>query len=171
MKRATLFSFAASGLLAVAAFAQPPAQKPANLPPGHPTVPAQNPNTLPPGHPSVPNQGQGQLPAGHPSVNGQAPTTRPAAKSAALIVRAFQGTKGAAAIGTEPVTVELWNQGKLLNKLEGKLDASGTSVFQNIPLDPPFQPLVKINHGGLEFSAIGDIMDPYHAGQEIGLQV
>ena len=138
MKRATLFSIAASSLLAVAAFAQQPAQKPATLPPGHPSVPAQNPSTLPPGHPSLPNQSQGQLPTGHPSVSGQAPTTRPAAKSAALIVRAFQGTKGAAAIGSEPVTIELWNQGKLLNKIEGKLDASGTSVFQNIPLDPPF---------------------------------
>jgi len=172
MKSRNPIKFALVGLLATAgwnaSFGQT-ATKPA-LPQGHPSLPAQNGGGLPSGHPSLPQQNPGgSLPAGHPQVEGA--TTRPAAQFGTLILRTYQGTKGAPAVGEEPVTVEFYYRGQLVHKDAGKLDASGTTVFQKIPLATPCQPLIKVKHAGIEYAAIGEILHGYNASETIEMNV
>lgn len=141
---------------------------PANLPAGHPSIGGQG--GLPAGHPAVPGQGAGQLPSGHPDVGGN-PTTRPAAKFGTIVVRAYQATANAPALTEAPVSLLLYHRGEMLRKLEGSLDGTGTAVFQRLPLDVPFQPLIVVSHGGVEYQAIGDILDPYNPGGQIEVPV
>ena len=169
MKSRNSIKLALVGLLATASWGTAQnATKPA-LPQGHPSVPAQN-NSLPSGHPSLPQQNPGgSLPAGHPQVEGA--TTRPAAQFGTLILRTYQGTKGGPALGEEAVTVEFYYRGQLVYKDAAKLDASGTTVFQKIPLATPCQPLVKVKHAGIEYAAVGEILHGYHASETIEMNV
>jgi hypothetical protein len=173
MKVQTLWCVALSGMLAGAAWgAEPAPRKPAALPPGHPQIPSQGPaapGNLPPGHPEIPGARQPGLPPGHPSVDGSAKPKGPAATHGTLLVRAYQGTKDGPAIGSEPVAVELHHQGEVIQRLQGTLDKNGTVVFEKIPLAKKFQPVVKVLHAGVQYQAVGDVMDGYHAGQQIDL--
>ena len=156
-----------------------------NLPAGHPDISTQAPSrsgaSLPPGHPDVPPEGgapggpgrsQGALPPGHPNIGGGAGTTKPkgpAATHGTLFVRAYQGTGDAPSIGAEPVSVELHHQGEVIQRMEGTLGKDGTAVFERLPLARRFQPVVRVLHSGVNYQAVGDVMDGYHAGQQIDL--
>jgi hypothetical protein len=172
MKSQTFWCVALGSLLAGAAWAAEPAPRKPALPPGHPQIPAQNqpaPGNLPPGHPDISGPRQPALPPGHPSVDGSAKPKGPAATHGTLFVRAYQGTKGGPAIGAEPVAVELHHQGEVIQRLQGTLDRNGTVVFEKIPLAKKFQPVVQVLHAGVRYQAVGDVMDGYHAGQQIDL--
>lgn len=122
---------------------------------------------LPAGHPQIPAAAKPVLPAGHPML----PSTQPAATSGSITVHAYQGTKGGPAIGGEKVTVELYHRGALLQAVEGKLDATGNTIISDLPLSLPFQPLIRVSHAGVDYSAIGNPMDTSHAGQKVELAV
>jgi hypothetical protein len=113
----------------------------------------------------------GGLPAGHPNIYGNGPATRPAAKFGTVMLRAYQGTKDAPAIGETRAVLELYHRGQVLAKVEGTLDASGSLVFTKLPLDVPFQPVVMLRHSGVDYTAVGEVMDGYHAGQELEVPV
>lgn len=127
--------------------------------------------TLPAGHPDVPARSSGTLPSGHPGIPGAAPSTRPAAQFGTVIFRTSQGTKGGPAVGPDAVSLQMYAQGKVLHKIDGKLDNAGGVMFSRIPLAIAFQPVVTVTHAGVEYVAVGDVMDPYHDGQELGLAV
>lgn len=171
-----------SSLLAAAAWGAPapqaatrqpaPATRPA-LPAGHPDiggVSASKP-ALPAGHPDV-GGGQGtgpadpSLPAGHPAVGG------PVAAFGTLTVRVQQGTKGGPAVARDLVVVDLYNsRGAVVRSVSGTLDAQGAATFERLPLAVPFQPLVRVTHGGVEHTAVGNVMDGRHSGQQVRMTV
>jgi hypothetical protein len=172
MKSRNSIKLALVGMMATATWGTALGQTATNpaLPQGHPTVPAQNSSALPAGHPSLPQQNPGgSLPAGHPQVEGA--STRPAAQFGTLILRTYQGTQGGPALGEDPVTVEFYYKGALVHKDAGKLDTSGTTVFQKVPLATPCQPLIKVKHAGIEYAAIGDILHGYHASETVEMNV
>jgi hypothetical protein len=172
MKSSTPLKLALVGLLATTTWCTASGQstsKPA-LPSGHPALPSQNPGGLPAGHPSLPQQNTGSLPSGHPSIDGS-PSTRPAAQFGTLILRTYQGTQGASAVGEDPVAVEFYYRGQLVHKQAGKLDSTGTTVFQRIPLGTPCQPLIKVKHAGIEYAAVGEILHGYHPSSTIEMNV
>ena len=159
MKFAKFISMAACGMLAAVTWGQTTSSQPA-LPAGHPDITSATGGAQ--------NNG---LPAGHPDIGSTGPATRPAAKYGTLLLRVYQGTKDAPAIGAEPVVVELYHRGSALLRLEAKLDAGGTAVFQQLPLAMPFQPLVKITHSGVQYENAGELMDPLHSVQQIEMAV
>lgn len=124
------------------------------MPAGHPPVAGDN--KLPAGHPPV--AGDNKLPAGHPpmeSLRGAA--TQPIA-AGSVKIQAVQGTKGAAAIGAMPITVEFYGQGsRLLKTLEAKLDAKGQATVE-APADI-CQPVVRVEYAGIPYEALGEVLD------------
>jgi hypothetical protein len=170
---------ASAGVVALAEDAKLPAGHPAipaadapKLPSGHPAIPGVAPSTqpaLPAGHPALPSADP-SLPPGHPGVAG-ANAPRPAAGTASIALRAYQGTKGAAAVGADAVVVELYHRGALLQKVDAKLDATGNAVISGLPINLPFQPLIRINHAGVEYTAAGNPMDATHTSQKVEMAV
>src|SRR5262245_2603540 len=144
MKLNKILSAAMSGVITAAVCAQTPpgnspTQKPGqapSLPAGHPdigTAPSKTNPSLPAGHPTIPSRvpsGAGQLPSGHPDLSAASPSNRPDATHGALFIRAYQATKGGPAIGEEAVTVELYHRGKIIQKLDAKLDKAGATVLE-----------------------------------------
>jgi len=136
---------------------------------GETTKPAE----LPAGHPPI-----GGLPAGHPDISGMnaaapaavRPSTQPSTIGW-LRVQAVQGTKGGAKIGPEPVVVEMYNNGKVLDKVETKLDAGGALLLPNLPTVTPFQPVIRVEYQGLEYQVVGEVMDVEHPRQLVDVRV
>jgi hypothetical protein len=112
------------------------------------------------------------LPKGHPDIATMraAAATRPSGKSAALFIRAVQGTKGGPTIAGDPVTVELFYEGEVVKKVEAKLNSEGNVLVQELP-PLGVQPLVKINHAGVEYVAEGDVLDFKRPQQRIDVTV
>jgi hypothetical protein len=150
-----------SGLFASAAWGAAPSARPA----------------LPAGHPDIGAAGQGgaapnpALPPGHPAVGNPTRPTGPAATVGTITLRVTQGTKGGPAVARDPVVVDLYNRGRVLQSLTGTLGADGTATFDKVPLAVPFQPLVRVTHAGVEFTAVGNVMDGYRAGQQVRMTV
>lgn len=145
------------------------------LPPGHPPIGGQPPATqsapLPKGHPDIAQMTPGGLPKGHPDISkmrrpGQAPKL-----IGSITVRAIQGSAGAPPVGPDQVYVELLGQGAVIDKTQGKLDASGTLKLSDIPVAMPVQPVVTIIHGGVEHRAVGQEMTSANPDQEIEIPV
>jgi hypothetical protein len=174
-------------LMSVAARAD---EKPA-LPPGHPQLPAADDATppLPAGHPKVPGaDATPPLPAGHPTVPG---TTKPANTGSLpaghptvtpgtgqpggkglIVLKVVQGTKGAAAVGADALTVDYYSkEGEVLAKSEGKLSDKGEVTIKDVPLDVPVQPLIAVTHGGIVYRTPGSVMDAKTVEQQVELTV
>jgi len=111
-----------------------------------------------------------QLPAGHPEIPNLAPATRPAAHGT-LTVRALQGTQGGPAVAGDDVTVELYHQQQVIRKLEGRLNQNGIITFDGISLLLPFEPVVTLTHGGVQYQQSGRVMDNQRPLQQIDLTV
>jgi hypothetical protein len=153
------------------------------LPPGHPDIsemmkqrqpqqnkaqPAQDAAQLPPGHPPLPQDGSA------PAVPAQQAHIEHSEKPAmfgTLTIQATQGTPSAPAIGAAAVAIELYHNGKLMSKLDAKLDASGKAVVEDLPLTVAFQPAVKLTYGGIEYQAVGHLMDSNHPKQSLQVLV
>ena len=142
------------------------------LPAGHPGIgamPAGHPalGDLPAGHPTVPGGPDlGGMPAGHPAVPGL-----DKAKVGALKLVVTQGTPGAAAIGADPVKVELYSHGTILKTYQSRLDAKGQLELHDLPLDTPFQPVVTVTHGGVIEQLVGPPMNAFQAAIEMDMPV
>jgi hypothetical protein len=162
-----------------------PAAAPVEQAPQPPPVPATP--TLPKGHPDISQMMQqqqqqpGQLPKGHPDISqmrrpvvpqGPALATSQPAMIGTLTVRAVQGTKDGPAIaaGTS-VVVELYQEDKVLDKREGKLDDSGVAKFDTIPVGLVVQPLVRVNYNGVDYEAPAGVMDGTHPDQQVQVAV
>jgi hypothetical protein len=163
-------------------------EKPA-LPPGHPQLPAADATPpLPAGHPKVPGaDATPPLPAGHPTVPGATqpansslpaghPTVTPGAgqpgAKGLIVLKVVQGTKGAAAVGADALTVEYYSkEGEVLAKSEGRLSDKGEVTIKDVPLDVPVQPLVAVTHGGIVYRTPGSVMDAKAPEQAIELTV
>ena len=153
--------------------AEPAAEKPA-LPAGHPQVAGKTDGGMPAGHPDVSQKqgnAEGSLPAGHPSMESlRAASTQPAGVGT-FTIKASQGTKGAAALGTEAVSVDIYVEGgKILKTISTKLDDKGVATVE-IPLDVMCQPVARITHGGIAYEGIGRIMDRKHRDQQIDMKI
>ena len=144
------------------------------LPAGHPKVPGADATPpLPAGHPTVPGATKpantGSLPAGHPTVTPGA--GQPGAKGL-IVLKVVQGTKGAAAVGADALTVEYYSkEGEVLAKSEGKLSDKGEVTIKDVPLDVSVQPLVAVTHGGIVYRTPGSVMDAKAPEQAIELTV
>jgi hypothetical protein len=136
-----------------------------------------NPN-LPPGHPDL-SQIQGAdagadpsaLPPGHPGVEGMAGATTQPVADGVVKVRAVQSTPGGPAIGDDPVTVELYVRGQLLDTSRTRLATNGTLNVTGLPVRFGIQPLVKVTHGGVVFPAVGTALDVDHPVQSLDVPV
>jgi|GEM_PF-1426823 len=144
------------------------------LPAGHPKVPGADATpALPAGHPTVPGATKpantASLPAGHPTVT---PTTGQPGGKGLIVLKVVQGTKGAAAVGADPLTVEYYSkEGEVLAKSEGKLSDKGEVTIKDVPLDIPVQPLIAVTHGGIVYRTPGSVMDAKTPEQEVELAV
>jgi len=116
---------------------------------------------------------EGKLPNGHPKIPGQgpiaSPTTQPLLPT--LFIEAQQGTAGGPAIGADPVTIELYRGEERVYKLDTRLDANGKLTATKFPVLDQFEPVIKLTHGGVEYSARGNAMDMEHTAQTINLTV
>jgi len=110
------------------------------------------------------------LPPGHPELPGIAAPTQPASH-ADIAVRVLQGTQNAAAVAGEPIAIEMYYQGKIIRKIDARLDDKGVALIDDIPLTLPFQPVLKVVHQGVEYQAVGDVADSQHPTQQIELTV
>jgi hypothetical protein len=182
---------AATFALAGVTFAQAPlGSNPGALPPGHPPMGAAGGTAMPPGHPPMGGAAGKTLPPGHPPMGGSAgagapsmadilsanpniegAATRPAAVTGSLTITAVPGTAGAPAIAKEPVTVELYHRGSPIKKLELPLDKDGKVVFPDLPVMPPVQALVSINHGGLLQQIVTPELNPQDPNQTLQMRV
>ncbi len=125
--------------------------------------------TLPAGHPAIPGM-QPALPSGHPDISGLKPATQPSSHGA-IALRIVQGTTGATAIKGEPFVVELYYQGKVIRKVDGKVDDKSVAVLDGLPLALPFQPMARMIRGGVEYTVTGELMDSQHPDQQMDLTV
>jgi hypothetical protein len=108
------------------------------------------------------------LPAGHPDISemmkkqaqqAPTPTSQPRSELGKLFIRAIQTTRGAAAVGPDSFVVEFKVQGRLLERVEGKLDARGGAEIGRVPLALEPQPVVRITHAGATYEATGAAID------------
>jgi hypothetical protein len=154
------------------------------LPAGHPAIgsaagPAPS-GPLPAGHPAInptaaPAQQNGSLPPGHPSINGVGPTapasTQPVI-AGTLNIHAIQNTAGAAAIGAEPVSIDLVsNTGQVVSHSDTHLNADGTLELKGFDVRGGVQPIVTITHSGIAFSSGGEPMDADHLTQKVDVPI
>jgi hypothetical protein len=99
-----------------------------------------------------------------------AATTKPATMGT-LTVRAVQKTAGGPAVAGDPVTVEIYNEDKLMNKLEAKLDGAGTVKLPDIPFGAQYGQFVRVNHAGVEYTAQATPTDDAKSSQEVAVNV
>jgi len=120
----------------------------------------------------TPNQPATALPPGHPDISQSArkPSTQQAI-SGSVTVRAVQATEGGPAIGADDVTIEIYVQGQLLDKINSKLDEKGTATINGIPLNLIPQPIAKVVHAGVEYQTVGQTMDGSTPQQDLKVPV
>lgn len=186
LRRAGLLAVVAAGALVNAAPAQhapaprgsadavisvPAATQPAGaatLPAGHPGIGGMGSGTLPAGHPGIPGAGggggAGGLPQGHAPIN-----TAPA--TGALRVIISQGTPGGPADAKDPVTIELYSRGKVLNTYHAAMDAKGVVELKDLPLEQSFQPVITVLHGGVAQRLVGPSFNKVNSAIEMDMKV
>jgi hypothetical protein len=145
------------------------------MPAGHPDISqmsqppaagAMPSGDMPAGHPPMPQTG---MPPGHPPIQAGA-TTQPAS-TATLSVKAMQMTAGGPVIGALPAVVELHQGEGAKSTAEITLKDDGTFAISNLPLERPFQPVVRLSYQNVEYQAIGQVMSPANPSQQIVVPV
>lgn len=122
---------------------------------------------LPEGHPAMP-EGHPQMPAGHPSTEK---AVSPSPFNGSLVIKAVQGTKDGPVPGNDSVQVEFYAHEKIVHTLQGKIDANGVLMFDNIKLPGPVQPLVTITHAGVPCRTLGSPMSADQPDQIVRVNV
>jgi hypothetical protein len=92
-----------------------------------------------------------------------------AQRTGSIAVRATQGTPGAEAIGSVPISIELYHRGTLIDTLDAHLDEHGVALIEDLPVSMGFQPLVKVFYSGVTYQKVGHIMDPTRSQQMIDI--
>ncbi len=146
------------------------------MPAGHPPIGGMGGN-LPEGHPNIGGMG-GQLPAGHPQMGTggkpgplEVPTTQAESVTGTVMVQVIQGSRGGAAVEGLPVTLDMSYYGKTWRTYEGKANASGRVVFNDVPVGVALDPKVTVPMDGLEFYGRGETMGPKKPDQAIRVTV
>jgi cytochrome c-type biogenesis protein CcmF len=137
-------------------------------------APAAQP-ALPAGHPDLSqiqgDAGTAALPAGHPGFDQVAgPSTQPAI-TGTLKIRTVQNTAGAKAAGADPVALELYYRGQIFDQTNTTLSNDGSLNVTELPVRLGIQPIVRVTHGGVVFSAAGEVMDPDHPTQNLSIPI
>ncbi|WP_428938350.1 hypothetical protein [Fontivita pretiosa] len=155
-----------------------PAASSGSLPAGHPDISQMIKRSTSAGGSAGSAMPAGSnLPAGHPDISAlqrqsRSATTQPTVSlTGVLSVRAIQGSAGGPAIGADPLVVEFYARGELIDKYEGKLDEAGCAVVNGIPLNLNPQPVVKVTHAGVEYTAVGEPMQSGSPRAEIQVPV
>jgi hypothetical protein len=112
----------------------------------------------------------GAMPPGHPPMGQAAATTQPAG-SGTITIQAKQMTAGGPAIGALPATVELLQVDGSKGTAEITLKDDGTFAVGDLPLNKPFQPVVRLSYQGVEYQGVGQPMDASRARQHIEVPV
>lgn len=147
------------------------------LPEGHPPIDrnATPQGKLPPGHPPMSGQSapSGQLPSGHPPIDGMngMGMQAPGPVTGSIAIKAVQGTRDAEPVGLKPVTVDLYQRGKLMDSIEAQLDADGVVILEDIEFTGVVQPVVRLEHNGATFQTAGHPMAASKPEQMIRLNV
>ena len=108
------------------------------------------------------------------SSDSPAGSTRPAeagAATATIAIHAVQGTKDGPAVAGDEVTVELFFKDGQTKTLEDRLDEHGMLVLEDLPLEVPFQPRIRVQHAGVSYEAVGERMGPEQTSQKIDVKV
>jgi hypothetical protein len=158
--------------LTTATWADDPAPTPAAVCPVAPATPSASPTTAPASDAVCPaNEGR-KLPAGHPALGAAAATAAPAvAIPGSIDLKVVQGTQGAPAIGTLPVTIQLFQEGTPTQKFDVKLDANGHAFIPNVPVRGTIEPVVTIEHAGLTQQTVGAALDAKNPKAQIQMSV
>jgi hypothetical protein len=127
------------------------------------TLPATLPAAMPPGHPSL----EQMMAAGAAS---QPATTAPDLHGT-LTLSVVQGSAGGPAIGATKASITLYHRGAALKQLDVELDAQGHAELTDLPVNPPVQPMVSIEHAGLLQQGLGPVLDAAHPSQKIEMKV
>lgn len=114
------------------------------------------------------------LPAGHPGA-GEGPSFHnegmQSPKTGAIRVVISQGTKDAAVLGHDPVTVQLFAKGNVLQTYNATIGDKGIVEIHDLPLDVAFQPVITVIHGGAEQQLVGPPMHKYQPAIELEMKV
>ena len=117
------------------------------------------------------------LPVGHPqTAGGDAPSAfhpqgMQGPKTGALRIVVTPGTQGAAAIGHDAVTVELFSQGTAIHAYKTQIGDGGIVEIHDLPLDQPFLPVVTVMHAGVPQELLGPMMHKYQPAIEVHMPV
>ena len=130
---------------------------------GHPKFDFSAPTTMPAGHPTT--GPAASMPAHPGGFIISSPT------SGALRVLISQGTKDGTAINQDAVTVELYSKGKILQTYQPKINAKGAIELHDLPLDPPYQPVVTVTHGGAPQQMVCEVIYKYQPAIDMEMKV
>jgi hypothetical protein len=131
---------------------QPAPTSPSGMPAGHPQTAAMPPPASPsaiPGHPGK-TQGTG---------------------TGALRVIFKNGTPDVATLAKDPVRIELFAKGEIVKTYHSTVPQNGTLELEKLPLDPPFQAVVTVTHGGVEQQLVGPPQHRYQPAIELEMPV
>ncbi len=141
--------------------------QPAALPEGHPALPEGHP-ALPEGHPALP-EGHPALPEGHPALPGTPGSDEPVTGS--LAVKVTQGTADGPSLEGEKVTIRMYSNGQMVSEREETLGADGLIMLEDLTIKGIEQPVVSLEHGGVNFQQVGKPMGAMMSDQLIRLPV
>jgi hypothetical protein len=122
---------------------------------------------LPPGHQgagaAAPGMSAGAIP-GHPGKPQSAGT-------GALRIVFKQGTQGGTALAKDPVRIELFARGEIVKTFHSTVSENGILEIEKLSLDPPFQAVVTVTHGGVEQQLVGPPQHRYQPAIEMDMPV
>jgi c-type cytochrome biogenesis protein CcmF len=119
-------------------------------------------------------QTQPSMPAGHPALGGgggmmEHPKS-PENKTGALRVLVSNGTKGGTSVEKDAVTVTLLSRGEAIKTYKAVVE-KGVVELHDLPLEPAFQPVISVMHGGAEQQMVGPPMHKYQPAVEVEMAV
>ncbi len=152
----------------VAAQQTQPAQP---LPEGHPPIGA-----MPEGHPPMSGMGGPggmSLPEGHPPMGGTGAEAhlQMTPLVASIVVQAVQGTPGGAMVTGDDVVLELHTGQGEPTILTAAIDEHGVVTFENLALPGPAQPVARVQHAGVDYETVGEVLDAAQPRQKLVVDV
>ncbi|MHC4717291.1 MAG: hypothetical protein ACYS5V_09995 [Planctomycetota bacterium] len=99
------------------------------------------------------------------------PMSMPSTGVGSIAIQVVQGTKDGPRIGAGTVKVELFGPDKRATVVQAHLDQHGVTMLERLPLHRPLQPRVTVEHGGVPYQAVGQIMNRANPRQKITVTV
>ncbi|MFW6038863.1 MAG: hypothetical protein ACOC9P_00110 [bacterium] len=111
------------------------------------------------------------LPPGHPPLDGSAKTT-PKSGTATLHIRAVQGTADGPEIGAAPVTVMLYQNGQVIEKLDDRrLNDDSELTLADYAFTGIIQPVATVTYDGVTYQGVGAPVQPDGKTHELTVTV